>query len=335
MISLKTTKLKKGDLLGIVACSTPITACAQDARERAYMRLKNLGFKLKEAPNCKKTIGHSAGSIEERVEALHSMFADPEIKGILSFWGGFQSHQLLEYLDYELIKKNPKPFIGFSDTTALQIGIYSQVGLVSFSGPAVITFAMPELPKFTLEHFEKTILSPTFPMKIGYSESFSDNPWYLEPEKKMIFKPNPGVKVFRSGQASGMAIGGNIGTMLLLAGTKYWPDLKGKILFAEDDEAENPKTIDRFFTQLRQIGVFEQISGLIVGRFPSVVGFTESDSFEMILNDALQGYHFPVMTGVDFGHTQPLITIPIGIQTSMNTENLEIKFLESPFQDQV
>lgn len=329
MKTIKPNSLKAGDLLGVVACSTPITGLSEDARKRAYQRIGELGFRVKEAPNCRQENGHSAGSIQERVDALHEMFKNPEIAGILSFWGGFQSHQLLEYLDFDLIRKNPKPFIGYSDTTALQIAIHTMTGLVSFSGPAVVTFSKPELPSFTLEYFKKVLIHPETSLRIGFSESFSDNPWYLEPDKKMIFKPNPGPKIFRHGKAFGIAIGGNVGTMLLLAGTKYWPDLNGKILFFEDDEAESPETIDRMFTQLRQMGAFEKLAGLVVGRFPSSVGFQENDSLEMILDDAVRGYQIPVITGVDFGHTDPLITIPIGIRCQVNTENLNIEFTES------
>jgi muramoyltetrapeptide carboxypeptidase len=324
MKPIKPPALKKGDLLGIIACSSPISHCSPVAKERGYRFLQDLGFQLKEAPNCAHTVGHSAGTVKERVEALHAMFVDPEIKGIISFWGGFQSHQLLEYLDFDLIKLNPKPFIGYSDTTALQVGIYAKTGLVSFSGPAVITFAKPQVPDFTVEHFKKVLMAPTNSFVIGISQQCSDNVWYVE--DKMIFKPHAGPQVFRPGKASGIAIGGNIGTMLLLAGTPYWPDLKGKILFVEEDESEHPATMNRMFTQLRQMGVYDQITGMVVGRFAERVGFEESDSLEMILEESLKGYHFPVITGVDFGHTDPMITIPIGIICSLDTEKLEIRF---------
>jgi muramoyltetrapeptide carboxypeptidase len=329
MKPIKPPALKFGDLLGVVACSTPINHCSSVAKERGYKFLQDLGFQLKEAANCAHVVGHAAGTVQERVDALHAMFADPNIKGIISFWGGFQSHQLLEYLDYDLIKLNPKPFIGYSDTTALQVGIYTKTGLVSYSGPAVITFAKPQVPAYTVEHFKKVLMEPQTAFVAGVSDQYSDNQWYLEPDHKMIFKPHAGLQVFRPGVASGIAIGGNIGTMLLLSGTAYWPDLKGKILFVEEDESENPQTMNRMFTQLRQMGVYEQIIGMVIGRFADRVGFEESDSLEMILEEALKGYHFPVLTGADFGHTDPLMTIPQGISCSIDTSKLEIRFNET------
>lgn len=328
MKSIKPPALKKGDLLGIVACSTPIGHCSPTAKERGYQFLQGMGFQLKEAPNCMSVFGHSAGTVKERVDALHAMFADPNVRGIISFWGGFQSHELLDYLDFDLIKLNPKPFIGYSDTTALQVGIYVKTGLVSFSGPAVITFAKPEVPTYTVEHFKKILMDPQVSYVAGVSDQFSDNQWYLTPDTKMIFKPHAGLQVFRPGSTSGIALGGNIGTMLLLAGTPYWPDLKGKILFVEEDEAESPQTMNRMFTQLRQMGVYDQIAGMVIGRFAERVGFEESDSLEMILEETLKGYHFPVMTGADFGHTDPLMTIPQGIACSLDTDKLEIRFDE-------
>lgn len=326
---IKPKALKPGDTLGIVACSTPITASSNETIERAYKRLRERGFNLLEAPNCRKIYGHAAGAIKDRVMALHDFFRDSKVDGILHYWGGYQSHQLLEYLDYDLIKKRPKPFIGYSDTTALQIGLYSKIGLVTFSGPAGITYGKPVVPEFTWGHFEKVVMNPDVPLKLGTSREYSDNPWYIDPDKQMRFEPNQGWRIFRKGRAEGAIVAGNLGTMLLLAGTEYWPDLRGKILFVEDDEAESTKTMDRKYTQLRHMGVYEQISGMVVGRFHRDVKFRDDDSLGMILGDALRGYDFPVITGVDFGHTDPLVTLPIGIKCRVNTARCEIALLEN------
>ncbi len=325
---IKPSSLKYGDTLGVIACSTSMSATTEETIQRAYGFLRGKGFKIIEAPNCRQTVGHTAGSIKDRAKALNDFFKNPKIDGILNFWGGYQSHQLLEYLDFEMIKKNPKPFIGFSDSTALQVGLYSQAGLVTFSGPAGITFGKPIVPEFTWDHFVKVLIAPQVPLALGQSSTFSENPWWREPSKEMIFKVNEGWKIFKGGSASGRLIGGNVGTMLLLAGTKYWPKLDGAILFLEDDEVESSRTIDRLFTQLRQMGVYEKISGVITGRFHGDVKWREDDSFEMVLRDSLKGYRFPVITGVDFGHTDPLVTLPLGIKCEINTRKPSITLLE-------
>ncbi len=325
---LKPRALKPGSRLGIIACSTPINA-APDVIERAYRRLQELGFEVVEAPGARGLVGHTAGSIAERVKAFHAFIRDPKIDGIMAFWGGFQGHQLLEYLDFDLIRRKPKPIIGYSDMTSLLVGIHEKTGLVTFNGPAGITFGKPELPEFTRQGFETIVMKGQAPHSLAASEEISDNLWFLDPDKKMHFRGNPGWKVFRAGKAEGRLIGGNVGTMLLLAGTPYWPKLKGRILVIEDDESENSKTLDRFFTQLRQMGVYDEIAGMIVGRFSASVKLSETDSLDMILNDALRGYRFPVITEIDFGHTDPLLTLPMGVRARMSTKPLKIELLEA------
>ena len=285
-----------------------------------------------EAPNCRKVHGHSAGTVQERVDTLHAFLRDTSIKGIIAFWGGFQTHQLLEYLDYDLIRKNPKPIIGYSDMTALQLGVFAKTGLVTFSGPCGITFGKPKTFEYSWKHFEKTLINPEVPFKLEHSNEYSDNEWWLRADKKVLIKKTSGWKTYQGGSAEGKLIGGNLGTMLLLHGTEYWHDFKNAILFVEEDEEEKPQTIDRLFTKMRQIGVFDQINGLVVGRFHSKVGFTSKDSFEMILKDALKGYDFPVLYNVDFGHTDPLVTLPIGIRCKIDAGKKEIIYLEAGVQ---
>lgn len=326
---VKPNRLEKGSSIGIVASGNSITRAGEETIQRGYSRLKEMGFKIVEAPNLRKQYGHTADTIQERVAALHEFFEDPKIDAIMAFWGGFQSHQLLEYLDYNLIKKNPKIFVGFSDTTSLLNGIHAKTGLVTFLGPATITFAKPELPEYTKKCFEQVLVEGKTTLKLHASKEFSDNEWWMHPEKKMLFSPSTGWKTYNKGVAEGTIIGGNVGTLLLLMGTQYFPDMKGKILFVEDDEEEKPQTVDRFFTQLRQIGAFEKIKGLIIGRWHTKVRFSKNDSFEMILEDSLRGYDIPVLYDVDFGHTDPLLTIPLGVKCKLDAGKKQITYLES------
>lgn len=324
---IKPPHLQSGQNLGIIALSTPAKVLKTEYRERAYKQIKDLfGLNIIEAPNLDKEVGHAAGTIKERVKSLHDFFKNKNIHGIMSFWGGFNTHQVLEYLDYDLIKKNPKILIGYSDTTNLLTAITHKTGLITYNGPAVVTFAKPTLPKETVDSFRNLIMNPNLNYTYPTSEKFSDNKWWIK--DKMEFDQNKGVQVFKKGKAKGRIVGGNIGTLLLLAATSYWPSMKGKILFIEDDEAEDPRTLDRYFTQLRQMGVFDQISGMVIGRFPRSVGFKESDSLEMILTDSLKGYHFPVITEFDMGHTDPLMTIPIGGKVMIDANKKKITVLD-------
>lgn len=324
---MKPAPLQRGQNLGVIALSSSAKSLKPEYRKRAYERIHDLfGLNIVEAPNIDEQVGHSAGSIKERVDSLHRFFKRKDIHGIMSFWGGFNTHQILEYLNYDLIKKNPKVLIGYSDTTTLLSAITEKTGLITFNGPAVITFAKPTLPQETIDCFKNLIIEPKNKYQYPVSKLFSDNQWWVD--DKMEFSENPGLQSFKKGKAEGRIVGGNIGTLLLLAGTAYWPSMKNKILFVEDDEAENSKTIDRFFTQLRHMGVYKQISGLVVGRFPRCVGFSQNDSLNMILENALEGFNIPVITEFDMGHTDPLMTVPLGAKVRIDTKTKKITLLE-------
>lgn len=328
MKKIKPIRLIKGQNLGIIALSTPAQNLKKEFRERAYKRIQEqFGVNIIEASNLDVINGHSAGSIKERVKSLHDFFKRKDIHAIMSFWGGLNTHQILEYLDYDLIKNNPKILIGYSDTTTLLSAITHKTGLITFNGPAVVTYAKPIVPNETQDCISQLLVSPEKNYIYPVSKIFSDNKWW--DEDKMLFDKNPGLSIFQKGKAEGLIVGGNIGTLLLLAGTPYWPNMKNKILFIEDDESTNVATIDRFFTQLRHMGVYEQISGLVIGRFPRCVGFTEKDSLNMILKDALKGYKFPVITEFDMGHTDPILTIPLGAKVHIDANKGSVTLLES------
>ncbi len=163
------------------------------------------------------------------------------------------------------------------------------------------------------------------------SERWAEDPWYRRPEMgPREWKENPGWEVIKEGSAEGRAIGGNLGTLMLLSSTDYWPVMDGTILFLEDDDEESPYTIDRNLTHLRHMGVFEQISGLVLGRAPSKVGFSHEDNLRMIVEEATRGYDLPILSGADFAHTDPLFTIPIGGRAVLDTKTPSLSF-EGPF----
>ena len=327
---IKAKRINQFSTIGIIAPGSPISNNSNFINE-GYKKLSDRGFVIKEAEQCRKIYGHTAGTIQERVDAIHGLLLDPAVDLLMSFWGGYQSHQLLEYLDYDLIQQNPKPIIGYSDVTALLVGIYAKTNLVTYTGPAVISFCKPVTPEYTWHYFIN-ILKDTKPESIIYEKSpeFSDNAWYDHPDKKMIFNKTPDWLTYNKGKAKGHIIAGNLGTLLLLNNTEYWPNLNGAILIIEEDEEESPETVDRLFTQLRQIGVFNQISGLAIGRFPGQVKFNSKDEFDDILSRVLQGYDFPVLLNVNYGHTDPIMTLPIGIQAEINADEKKITILEQP-----
>lgn len=319
--------LSAGDTVGLIATSTPIDEAGTELPDRAKDRLSEMGFSIIEAPNCRSRHGHTAGTVRERVSALHQFFEDDQIDGILSFWGGYNTHQLLEYLDWDLIRENPKPIIGYSDITCLTNVITDRTGIVTYQGPAGITFAKPIFYDYSANWFRKVVMGGGTELTYEPSEKCSDNVWYERDDQKMVEKVTPDWEAFQPGVAEGRIIGGNLGTLLLLAGTQYWPEFEGRIFFVEEDEAESAATIDRMFTQARQIGIFDKISGMVVGRLPESVRGT-GGSMEMILSRSLEGYDFPVMTKLDFGHTDPRFTFPLGVRCRLNSSAKKLTLVE-------
>ncbi|RLQ95377.1 S66 family peptidase [Falsibacillus albus] len=331
---IKPQRLKKGDAIGIISPSAGVAAVCPRRFERGVKTIESMGLKVKCGRNALKKDEYMAGSIEERVEDLHVMFQDPEVKAIITTIGGTCSHQMLEYLDFAMIRDNPKIFMGYSDITALHLAISKRSQLVTYLGPAIL----PQFGEFggllsyTNKAFEDLLVKGN---KVEYKSSHSfimEHLWWdKEDNRKRDMTSNPGMKVLKEGTAEGEIIAANMGVMLLLAGTSYFPDLEGKILCIEDDEGETPSSIDRYLTQMRQMGIFGKISGLVVGRFHSNVGFKEGQ-LESILQRVTTGYNFPVIIGADFGHTDPMMILPNGIQASLKASNINIDFrlTESP-----
>lgn len=325
---IRPPRLSKGSRLGVIATSSPINKLNEEVITRGYKRLATVGLEVVEAPNCRQNTGHTAGTVKERVQAIHNFITDPSIDALMAFWGGHQTHQLLEYLDFDLFTTHPKPIIGYSDLTPLLNVITAQTGLVTFSGPAVITFAKPTLFDFTVRWFKKVLFEGGDKLDFQPAKTVSTNLWYEHDDRAMLKRTSKGWKTHVSGTARGRLFGGNLGSLLLLSGTPYWPDLNDAILFIEEDEVETPETIDRFFTKLRQMGVYDQIDGLIVGRFPDSVGFTSHEKFTSLLDIALHGYDFPILYDVDFGHTDPLLTLPIGVEAELDATNGRFLLIE-------
>lgn len=308
-------KLSRGKKIGIIAPADPVRGvCSEDVIQHGYQYIQEKGFSIEEGESVKKlTPRHVAGSVSLRVNDIHNFVKREDIGCIMAFWGGFNANQLLDHLDYNLIKKHPKIFIGYSDVTALTTAITTKTGLITFSGPGVITFAKPEPFEYSWEHFKKMCISPEEKVTIKPSSDYADDLYFLrKDDDHRIKKQNEGIKIFKKGKADGEVLAGNLQTLLILNATEYLPNMKGKILFVEEDETSTPAHVDRFICQCKQIGWFKKISGLVFGRFTEQSQFSPEDSFEDLLKEYLSDAPFPVLYNVDFGHSDPMITIPNG-----------------------
>lgn len=303
------SKLKIGDTIGVVAPSSPIIGNNIDELNKAKEIVERSGFKVKYSKNIfSNTNGYSA-TAREKAEDINTMFADKEVKMIWCAKGGNNSNSTFEYLDYELIKKNPKIICGYSDITSITNMITEKTGLVTFSGTNFKTIATDETDfsyKQALSRFVD-----------GSSEFGPENEEYITIQK---------------GKAEGELIGGNLSLTHGMVAGKYSLDFTDKILFLEELGFEtDPEATSNNIYYMKQNGVFDKIKGLWIGNYEHESGI----SLEKIIMDILDGeYKFPIIKSNNFGHIERKTVIPIGTKAEINTdENIKIKLVECPFGD--
>lgn len=339
--TLKPHHLKKGDTIGLISPAAPLAGLVPHRTEQGVRMLEGLGFKVKLGPNAMKITGYTAGTAEERASDINNFFADPGVKGIISFIGGNHSNQILEYLDFDIIKSNPKVFIGYSDITVLHLALNSMTGITTFYGPAVLTqFAEnPKIMEYTKKYFMAAVAQKNPIGAIEPSEEWTDEAlnWFTKEdvERPRQLKPNPGWRWLKSGTAQGKLLGGCLASMMHLRGTKYWPNFEKTILFWEISEGEadfslgeNVSTIDTHLTDLDLSGTLASIKGMIIGRPYGYNADQEQKLVEKIL-ERTKKYSFPILYGVDVGHTDPMITLPIGVEVTVSSDRNLFEVLES------
>jgi muramoyltetrapeptide carboxypeptidase len=323
-------RLESGDTVGVVAPSRSLSLVHQKWIGIAEQFFLQRGIRIKFGKNCFERWHETGGTIDQRVNDLMEMFDDKQIQGIITAIGGYNSNQLLEHLDYDVIKKNPKIFLGYSDITALHNAIHAKTGLVTYYGPHFSTLGQPHPLDYMVKYFDETLLQGNPALEMTPSDEIAEDDWHVHVENPLPreTKKNPGWTIVREGRDEGELIGGNILIFQSLVGTPYFPDVSGKVLFLEDCMEATPASIDRALTQMRQAGIFSQIQGLLVGRFPTAMGIDSKRLQEMLLR-VTKGTEYPIIAGVDFGHTDPMAILPIGIPCFMDTVQKKIRYLTS------
>ena len=289
-------KLKKGDVIGVVAPSNPIIEENIEELERAKKIIEDAGFKVKYSKNLfSNTNGYSSTS-REKAEDINEMFKDKDVKMIWCAKGGQNSNSTFEYLDYELIKNNPKIICGYSDITSLTNIITAKTGLVTFSGTNFKTIATDET-NYSYNEVMKRFVDGS--LELG-----------LEEEK---------YETLKEGVAEGKLIGGNLSLTRGLVSGKYSIDFTDKILFLEELGFETmPSLASNFLYYMKQNGVFDKIKGLWIGNYEHESGI----SLEKVILDVLEDeYDFPIIKSNNFGHTETKTVIPIGTKAKIDTKN--------------
>ncbi|MHA7306233.1 S66 family peptidase [Arthrobacter sp. TMN-49] len=247
--------------------------------------------------------------VASRVSDIHAAFADPEVAGILTVLGGFNSNELLPFLDWDLIAANPKILCGYSDITALQNAILTHTGLVTYSGPHWSSFGMRDHFEQTQKWFTEALLESE-PVDLKPVQWWTDDDWFLDQDNRNPLSGD-GWWALQPGTASGRIIGGNLCTLNLLQGTPHMPALDDALLFLEDDYESHPATFARDLTSLLQLPAAGGIKGVVIGRFQQASRMTR-DLLEQIVRTQPVLTGLPILANADFGHTQPQITLPIG-----------------------
>lgn len=319
-------KLNVGDEVRVIAPSRSMAILKDDCINLAIKRLESLGLKVTFAKHVKDfDSDYMCTNPKDRAEDLNEAFRDTNVKAILTVIGGFNSNQILKYIDFEMIKKNPKILCGFSDITILLDAIYSKTGLVTYYGPHFSSFGMKKGFEYTFEYFKKILLKDGGETEVISSKEWSDDAWFLDQENRE-FIDNEGMFIINEGEASGKIIGGNLCTLNLLQGTEYMPDIKDSILFLEDDEMAGKLFLvefDRDFVSLIQQPNFETVKGIVIGRSQKSCEMNNEKWIKLIKSKP-ELENIPVIAGCDFGHTTPIITFPIGGEAKLKAKNGKI-----------
>ncbi|MBN1484334.1 MAG: LD-carboxypeptidase [Chloroflexia bacterium] len=332
---IRPPRLRPGDTVGLVSPSWGGAGAFPHRLERGVQYLQALGFKVRIGRHALNQRGFVSDTPQHRVDDIHRMFGDAAVKAIVAAIGGDHSCHLLPLLDLRLIRENPKVFMGFSDITVLNVAIWKETGLVTFNGPALLTdFAeYPRMFEYT-ERYMLKALCEARPLGViepstWWTEEFLD--WGAKEDLKRprARQDSTGWTWLRGGVAEGRLIGGCLESLEHLRGTRFWPDWQDAIMFFEtSEEAPPPERVDALLMDYENMGVLQGLKGLLVGR---PMRYTEEQQQQLreVVLERTRAYPFPIVADMDFGHTAPQFTVPIGCCARIDAENRRFEILDA------
>jgi muramoyltetrapeptide carboxypeptidase len=312
---IKPKTVPPGATVGLVAPSTFVSDPTQ--LQTMVLTAQMFGWKTKIGKQVGKRELRPGDSAAARVEDLHAMFADPTVDGIICVRGGYGTPQLLDSLDFDLIRRNPKMLLGYSDITGLHLAIHQKTGLVTFHGPT----GLSPFTEFSQNWFKRSL----DPRPMGVLGN---------PTERNTFRPQHPLRTIKGGKAKGRLIGGNLTLISCLMGTPYEPDVRGKIFFLED-VGEEPYRMDRMLQQLLLAGKFDQCAGVVFGECvdcgPRQFEPTTTFNFTLgeVIDRVFSKVKVPVFHGLVIGHTADQITLPLGVMAAMDADRKELIIEES------
>ncbi|MFQ1850288.1 S66 peptidase family protein [Aeromonas veronii] len=322
MTRLLAPPLQRGDTIAFFSPSSAATAWAPTRFARARAFLEGHGFRLKAGSLTGQQDHWRSGSIAARAEELNALIRDPEVRCIMSVIGGSNSNSLLPYLDFAALKRDPKIIVGYSDVTALLLGIHAQTGLVTFYGPALVDETLASFLQIVLA--DEAGVPCTLPTPAKWSDERLD--WENQIRAKQC-QPNRLISV-GTGRVAGRLMGGNLNTMAGIWGSPYMPAIeRGDILLLEDC-LKSAETLERSFAHLKLCGVFDRIGALILGKHEL---FNDQGSGKRpldILLEVVGEPNFPILAEFDCAHTHPMLTLPLGIEVALDLDRQQLTLLE-------
>jgi len=304
---LKPKPLQPGDTVALITPSSYVSS--PEALQLAKHTVEYFGLKWKLGRNVGKRTGYLGGTVDERVADLHAAFTDPEVQAVLCTRGGYGAAMLLDRIDFALIRGHTKIFTGFSDITALHLGLHQQSGMVTFHGPTVLA----EFSDYTLEHFRRALFDAR-PLGV-----------LRNPAEERPIRPKHPLRTLKGGRGTGALTGGNLTLISTTMGTPWEIQTDGKLLFLEDVD-EQPYSIDRMLTQLRLAGKFRNIRGLILGQCQDCAprefkpAFESTFSLGEVYENTLGELKVPILAGLTIGHTEDQLTIPLGVRATLDAD---------------
>ncbi len=302
--------LRKGDTIGLI---TPAGFITNEKFEKTLENLKKIGLIPFYNNSLFDKHGYLAGDDNQRIEEIHSMYENKDIKGILCVRGGYGTTRILDKLDYNLINNNPKPLIGFSDITALISAIYKNTNSPIFHG----AMGVSEFNNYTLSNFKEVLMSK-------YSELTIKSADYNENSDQIEYKPY----IINKGIAKGKLVGGNLSLLVSQIGTQYDIDWTDKIVFIEEI-CEPPYKIDRMLTHLIMSGKLQNVAGIILGVFNKCEERENPEnslSLKQVITDRIKQLNVPSMYGFSFGHIHNQAIFPVGVGVEFDSETKRMKF---------
>ena len=316
-------KMRSGDAIAVFSPSSPATATAPTRYRRGRAYLEEKGLRFIEGERTGKRDFYRSGSIAERAQELNALIRNPEVRCIMAAIGGMNSNSLLPYLDYEALMRDPKIIVGYSDVTALLLGVYARTGLTTYYGPAVVA-SFGELPPWvdwTWSAFADVAMGMArpphaLPVPDQWTEEFID--WETQSRAKRGVANE--MRTLHGGRVRGRLIGGNLNTMQGIWGTPYMPKIReGDVLLIEDS-LKDAADVERSFSLLKLSGVFERIGGLILGKHELFDDLGSGRRPWEILMEVMGNVDFPVLAQFDCCHTHPMLTLPIGCEVELDAD---------------